>query len=142
LRSSSDTEVEKIAAACVHELTQTHCHQDSGLMLEVYAENGDGRKQVWGDFVYLGHAIESLWMLMDEALRLKDTDLFDLAAARFKKHIEVAWDPVYGGFFHSLESIHSHRLLTDKVLWAQHEALMGCLLLWRHNHCAWAAEWS
>lgn len=142
LRSGRDTQVEEIAATCVQELTQVHYREDCGLMLEVRVDKGNSEEGLWNDFVYLGHAIESLWMLMDEALRLGDTGLFDRAATRFKKHVEVAWDPIYGGFFHALQSIQTHQLLPDKVLWAQHEALMGCLLLWRHNACPWAAEWS
>ena len=51
------------------------------------------------DFIYLGHAIETLWMVMPEAMRRRDKALFDLAAERFRRHLEVAWDDVYEGFF-------------------------------------------
>lgn len=142
LRLAADPDIENIARRCIHELTEVHVHRDSGLMLEVVAPLHDEQKMLWDDFVYLGHAIESLWMLMDEALRRADTALFDLAALRFEKHVEAAWDPVYGGFFHSLKSVENHRFLLDKILWAQHEALMGCLLLWRERSCCWSKAWS
>ena len=43
------------------------------------------------DHVYLGHAIETFWMILHEALRRGDRPLFYLAAERMKRHMEVAW---------------------------------------------------
>ncbi len=38
-------------------------------------------------------------MLLDEALRLQDQALFATLAERFRRHVEVAEDRVYGGVF-------------------------------------------
>lgn len=141
LRVREDVDIQALADRCITELLEMHLHQESGLLLEVVTDQTDPQSALWSDFVYLGHAIESLWMLMDEAVRRQDTALFQRAADTFQRHINVAWDPVYGGFFHSLESVRNHRVLTDKVLWAQHEALLGCLLLWEQTASPWAAEW-
>ena len=83
------------------------------------------------DFVYLGHGIETLWMLMAEATRRGDTALFQKAATSFKRHVEVASDPVYGGVFRGLH-VKEHRYLIDgdcKVKWAHDEVLVGCMLM-------------
>src|SRR5690606_36792659 len=97
---------------------------------------GDGSQ-----FVYIGHAIESLWMIMDEALRKKDDELFKLAAERFKFHVEVAWDDVYGGVFHGLDHVDQNSWHTDKVLWAQQEVLVGLMILIEHSDDQWAYNW-
>lgn len=91
------------------------------------------------DFIYLGHTIETLWMILPEAMRLKDRSLFDLATERFARHVEVAWDPVYSGVFRVL---HIHGSYTfDKVLWAQEEVLIGMMILMEHTDLRWPASW-
>ncbi|MDP7235332.1 MAG: AGE family epimerase/isomerase [Candidatus Latescibacteria bacterium] len=91
------------------------------------------------DFVYLGHAIETMWMMMHEAIRLNDRDLFDVVAERFHRHVEVAWDDVYGGVFRAM-NVHGSYLF-DKVLWAQEEVLIGTMILMEHTDLEWPAYW-
>ena len=91
------------------------------------------------DFIYLGHAIETFWMILHEALRRKDRALFDLAAERLKRHLEVAWDDVYGGFFRAMEVNGS--LTFDKVLWLQEEVLIGMMILLEHTELEWPEWW-
>ncbi len=91
------------------------------------------------DFIYLGHAIETMWMLLHEAIRAQDQSLFNLAADRLRRHMEVAWDDVYGGFFRAM---HVNGALTyDKVLWLQEEVLIGTMILMEHTDWAWPVEW-
>ena len=90
-------------------------------------------------FIYLGHAIETLWMLLPEAMRRGDRALFDLAAERFRRHIEVSWDDVYGGFLRSLDVRGNFEY--DKVLWLQEEVMVGCLILLEHTDWDWPAFW-
>jgi mannose/cellobiose epimerase-like protein (N-acyl-D-glucosamine 2-epimerase family) len=80
-------------------------------------------------------------MVMFEAARRKDEALLDRAAAMFKRHVEVAWDDVYGGFFRALDHIDDYRWKTDKVLWLQEEVLIGTLFLIERRNDAWAREW-
>ena len=78
-------------------------------------------------------------MLLPEAMRRKDRALFDLVAERFRRHLEVAWDDVYGGLFRAM---HVHGAYTfDKVLWLQEEALVGSLILLEHAGLDWAGAW-
>jgi len=91
-------------------------------------------------FVYTGHAIETLWMLADEALRRGDAGMLELAAVRFRRHFEVAWDDVYGGVFRGASDIEQNQWVLDKVLWAQEEALIGALLFWEHLRVGWARD--
>jgi mannose/cellobiose epimerase-like protein (N-acyl-D-glucosamine 2-epimerase family) len=90
-------------------------------------------------FVYTGHSIETLWMIMAEAVRSRNQDLFERAAPRFRRHVEVAWDGVYGGVFRSLNDVDHNQWALDKVLWAQAETLIGSLLIYEHTGAPWAA---
>lgn len=91
------------------------------------------------DFIYLGHGIETLWMLLVEAMRRRDRALFDTVAERFRRHVEVAWDDVYEGVFRGMH-VHGAPLF-DKVLWAQEEVLIGCMILMEHTEWDWPWEW-
>ena len=92
------------------------------------------------DFIYLGHGIETLWMVMAEAVRRGDRALLELAAGRFRRHVEVAWDPVYGGFFRALK-VREMTYVLDKVLWLQEEVLIGTMILVEHTDWAWPEAW-
>ena len=78
-------------------------------------------------------------MVMPEAMRRRDRALFDLAAERFRRHMEVAWDDVYDGFFRALEIDGGYTF--DKVLWLQEEVLIGAAILMEHTTLDWPEEW-
>jgi len=73
-------------------------------------------------------------------MRRKDKKLFDLAAERFRRHVEVAWDDVYGGAFRSLDHVDKNIWRVDKVLWLQEEVLIGSLFVVEHTGLQWAKE--
>eukprot|EP01084_Bolivina_argentea_P309591 535542_1 len=89
-------------------------------------------------FFCLGHAIECLWMVMYEAMRIKDCIVFDKAAGLLLKHIVQAWDTnCDGGIIISYYGNDKNFKNSDdeningkynKVLWPQSEAMIGCLM--------------
>lgn len=142
LKQKDDPDIEAIAERCVDELLDKHYNTDFNLMIEVLDHDYSYINDELSQFVYIGHAIESLWMIMDEALRREDDELFNEAARRFKRHVEVAWDDVYGGVFHCIDHVDENRWLSDKVLWAQHEVLIGLLtILEKYPNDEWALHW-
>lgn len=90
--------------------------------------------------VYLGHTFEITWMLLEEAIARRDTALFQTVVERFRRHVEVAWDTVYGGVFHNLRNVDENRWVLDKVLWAQEEVLIGALLVFERTGSDWSRE--
>lgn len=91
------------------------------------------------NFFYVGHSIVTFWMIMAEAMRIGDSSLFDLAAQRFKRHVEMAWDDVYGGLFRGIYL--DGKPVPDKRLWVQDEALVGSMMLIQHGDLEWALSW-
>jgi mannose/cellobiose epimerase-like protein (N-acyl-D-glucosamine 2-epimerase family) len=140
LELKSDPEVEQVAARCVDALMNKHYIAEYQLMNEVLNHDMTRPENDFSQFVYIGHDIESLWMILSEAVRLKDKKLFDLAAQRFKRHIEVAWDDVYGGVFHCLTHVDKNIWKTEKALWAQEEVLVGAMMVIEHTGAQWAKE--
>ena len=141
LESRSDPEVEIIAARCVDALMNYHYNHDYGLFNEVLNHDMSRPDNMYAQWSYTGHAIEVIWFLFEEALRLKDVQLFNAAAERFMRHVEVAWDYVYGGVFRSLDNVKRNAWTLDVVLLFQVEALNGCMLLAEHTGSQWARDW-
>jgi mannose/cellobiose epimerase-like protein (N-acyl-D-glucosamine 2-epimerase family) len=79
-------------------------------------------------------------MLLYEADRLKNMDLFEICAERFRRHVEVAWDDVYGGVYRSLNHVDDNLWTLDKVLWEQEEVLIGSLFVYEHTGSEWARD--
>lgn len=141
LRAKKDTEIEALADRCVDMLMNKHLNPQFDLMLEVLNHDCSIPDGHLSQFVYIGHAIEALWMIMDEAIRRNDESLYKKSSELFKRHVEVAWDDVYGGVFHGLFHVDHNEWLLEKVLWAQEEVLVGLLLQIKHNGDPWALRW-
>lgn len=140
LEYRSDPELEEIADRCVDAIMNHHFNPEFNLINEVLNHDLSRPDGPFSQFVYTGHAIETLWMLLYEAERRGDNVLRDLVAERFKRHVEVAWDDVYRGVFRSLDNVNDNIWKVDKVLWAQEEVLIGSLFLIEHTGDPWAQE--
>ena len=140
LEYRSDPELENIADKCIDAIMNHHFNPEFNLINEVLNHDFSRPEGPFSQFVYTGHAIETLWMLLYEAERRQDKALFDLVAQRFKRHVEVAWDDVYGGVFRALDNVNENIWKVDKVLWAQEEVLIGTLFLIEHTGDPWARD--
>ena len=141
LSHKPDTEIEKIAGRCIDALMNHHYNSEFGLINEVMNHDLTRPEGPFSQFVYTGHDIETTWMVMFDAIRRKDNKLFESAIEKFKRHVEVAWDDVYGGVFRCLENVNNNTWQVDKVLWEQAEVLIGTLLLIEHTGDPWAFQW-
>ena len=140
LEQRSDPELEKIADECVDAIMNYHFNPEYNLINEALNHDFSRVEGPLSQFVYTGHAIETLWMLFYEAERRNDEVLFNLVAERFKRHVEVAWDDVYGGVFRAIDNVNENIWKTDKVLWAQEEVLIGSLYMIEHTGDQWAKD--
>lgn len=138
---NADSELESIATRSVEAIMSYHFNPEYELLNEALHHDMSRPQGPFAQFVYTGHAIETLWMVMDEALRSGNKPLCDLAIERFKRHVEVAWDDVYGGVFHGLNDVWNYKWKLDKVLWAQEEVLIGTMIMIEHTDDPWAHQW-
>lgn len=139
LERRRDPDIEAVARRAVDAVMQAHFNTDFELFNELLNHDLSRPDNEYAQLVYTGHCLEVLWMILHEARRRGDTGLFDLAAARYRRHIAVAWDDVFGGVLRNLQHVERNVWLTDKVLWAQEEVLIGTLLLVEAG-VEWAAE--
>lgn len=89
----------------------------------------------------MGNSLQALWHVMDEAVRRRDGTLFDKAANRFRRCIDVARDDVYGGLFNVMTDYDANTWRLGKTLYVQTEALVGLLIIIEHRGYQWAHEY-
>lgn len=138
LRLHQDSDLTVIARRCVDAVVNHHFNPQFELNNELLNHDLSRPANEYAQLVYTGHCIEISWMLLDEALRLGDDALFATVAERFRRHVEVAEDRVYGGVFRDLMNVNENQWTLDKVLWAQEEVTIGALLVFEHTSAPWA----
>jgi mannose/cellobiose epimerase-like protein (N-acyl-D-glucosamine 2-epimerase family) len=140
LENAPDPEIEKLAARCVDAILNFHLNPDYKLVNELLNHDLTRPNNEFNQFSYTGHGIETIWMLLFEAARRKDKALFDRSVDIFKRHVTVAKDTVYGGYFRSLDHVDNNKWKVDKVLWLQEEVLIGTLFIAEHTGDLWAKQ--
>lgn len=140
LENAPDQQMEKLADRCVDTILNFHLNPEYKLVNELLNHDLSRPDNEFSQFSYLGHGIETLWMILFEAVRRKDKALFNRTVEIFKRHITVAKDSVYGGYFRSLDHVDNNVWKVDKVLWLQEEVLIGTLFIVEHTGDLWAKE--
>lgn len=133
-----DEDLEKLAARSVDAIMNYHVNKEYGLTNEIINHDLSLPDNEYAQFSVIGHGLETITFVMFEAARRKDKELFHTAEPVFKKHIDVATDALYGGYFHSLHNVDKYIWDTGKSLWCQQEVLNGTLFLIEHTGDEWA----
>ena len=140
MENAPDPDIEKLANRCVDAILNYHLNPEYNLVNELLNHDLSRTDNEFNQFSYLGHGIETIWMVMFEAARRKDRSLFERTAELFKRHVTVAHDTVYGGYFRSLDHVNNNIWKLDKVLWLQEEVLIGTLFIAEHTGDPWALK--
>ena len=140
LEIEPDADMEKLAMRCTDAIMNYHLNPEINVLISGLNHDMTFRKDEFEYFSQIGHGIETLWMVMAEALRRKDDGLFNKAADLFKRHVTIAHDDVYGGYFDSLKNINTYEWGVEKVLWLMEEVMTGAMILMEHKADPWAEK--
>lgn len=135
-----DPYFDQFARRCASVVLEKHFNPRYQLNDELLLPDGSLPGGPYAGLVNLGNTLEMTWMLLDEAKRQRDDVMFRTIAERFRRHAEVARDPVYGGLFHCLLNVDENRYELPKLLWAQEETLTDALYIYDCLREPWAAE--
>lgn len=139
LKQHQDEEIKALADRCVDAIMNHHLNPDYELLNEALAHDfgplADSVASQYGD---VGHGCETLAFVMNYAVFTKDDNLFKKASVEFKRHVNAAWDDVYGGHFHALENVSTNTWALSKLRWLQEEVLIGAMILIEHTGDQWA----
>ena len=88
-----DEELEALMQRCLDAVLDRHLNPRFQLLNELLSHDLSPAPP-YDRLVYLGHAIETLWIVLSEARRRADVRLFERTAVSFRRHCEVAIDRV------------------------------------------------
>jgi N-acylglucosamine 2-epimerase len=154
-----DPELHSLLDHAIDVVINRHYNPDIGLNNEVL--NRDfSRPQGHETKCLLGHSLETLWMIAEEALRRGDRKLWDTCTERIRKHLDVGWDHVFGGFAEWINVDHGGYVWPEytpvgttlvfrsvgeyfyvKPLWALNEILVATLNILEQTGADWAARY-
>lgn len=139
IRQEPDTEMEALADRCVEAIMKHHLNPEYGLLNEALDHNlkplSDNVAAQFGD---IGHGCETLAFVMNYAVLKKDASLFKESSEAFKRHVEVAKDSVYGGYFLTMPNVNENVYELRKMQWLPEEILLGALTMIEHTGDEWA----
>lgn len=122
--------VEETIQFGIHSVMDVFFKSEFGLILENVAPDGSFVDSFEGRLVNPGHAIESMWFIMDLASRTNDNQLIKKAVDTTLAMLEYGWDKQHGGIFYFLD-VKGHppqQLEWDQKLWWVHiEAIISLL---------------
>jgi mannose/cellobiose epimerase-like protein (N-acyl-D-glucosamine 2-epimerase family) len=155
----TDPSIERILDRSIDAVVKRHYNPDIGLNNEVLNFDFTRPKEEASKCLF-GHSIETLWMVMEEAQRRGDRQLWETCAARIERHLEVGWDRVYGGLSQWVNVDHGgyvwppeNPVGTDlvfrftgeyhymKTLWSLNEILVATLNVFEQTGAEWAARY-
>jgi len=114
--------IDKIVPELISNILTDFYHKDSGLILENVSPEGKFVDCFEGRLVNPGHTNESMWFLMDLAVRYNDKKLIKKAEEILLQTTEYGWDKQYGGIFYfmDIKGYPQQQLEWDQKLWWVH----------------------
>ena len=154
-----DNALSAIAEECVDAIMEQHFNPEIGLNNE-FLEHDFSRLPDEANKCLVGHSIQALWHVMDEAVRQQDDVLYGVCADRVRRHLDVGWDHVYGGLcewvnVNQFDHEWGPQRLGDQTIdlkisgeynyvksfWALNETLVATLHVYDRLGCDWAARY-
>lgn len=154
-----DAGMQSIVDEAIDNVINRHYNPDIGLNNEVL--NRDfSRPRDHASKCLLGHSIETLWMVAEEARRRNDPKLWNTCTERIRRHLDIGWDHVFGGLPEWINVDHggyewppytpvgtklvfrsTGEFFYVKPLWALNEILVATLNILEHTPVQWAADY-
>jgi N-acylglucosamine 2-epimerase len=115
-------QVNKTIQPLIKEVMEVFYDQATGLILENVTPEGDFSDSFEGRLLNPGHTNESMWFMMDLAVRNNDKALIDRSIEILLRSTEKGWDKKNGGIFYFLDvkGYPTQQLEWDQKLWWVH----------------------
>ncbi len=123
--------LDKLIEDCIHTVMDEFYRPDlGGIVLENITTNNELSDTFDGRLVNPGHAIESMWFILDLAKRLNRPELAEKAVKITLTMIDYGWDKEYGGIFYFMDRLDkpTQQLEWDQKLWWVHIETLIALL--------------
>lgn len=125
------TVLNKLIDDCIHTVLEEFYRPElGGIIVENIELDGSLSDTFDGRLVNPGHAIESMWFILDLAKRLNRPELAEKAVKITLTMLEYGWDKEHGGIYYFLDRLNrpTQQLEWDQKLWWVHVETLITLL--------------
>lgn len=114
--------VNKTIQPLISEVMDVFYDHESGLILENVTPEGKFNDSFEGRLLNPGHTNESMWFMMDLAVRNNDSGMISRCIDILLRSTEKGWDKKHGGIFYFLDikGLPTQQLEWDQKLWWVH----------------------
>jgi N-acylglucosamine 2-epimerase len=146
LSHHQDPELERLLEKHVDLIMSKFRNPSLGITNE-HLLHDDSRIPGHEDHMFTGHSVETMWMVMFEAIRQGNYRLFVEAKDTFRRYIELSWDYVFEGFgdgdFYVFDGPGRTReaLYGVKTMWSHCELMLGLMHILEYTGEWWAKDW-
>ncbi|MEI7421345.1 MAG: AGE family epimerase/isomerase [Prolixibacteraceae bacterium] len=114
--------VDQAIKPLIKEVMEDFYDKESGLILENVTPEGNFSNSFEGRLLNPGHTNESMWFMMDLAMRYEDRNLVGKCIEILLRSTENGWDKKFGGIFYFLDikGYPTQQLEWDQKLWWVH----------------------
>ena len=120
--------VDKNAPKLIEEIMTDFLNKDQGIIMENVFPDGSLCNSFEGRLVNPGHGNESMWFLMDLAVRYNKSDLIKKCEEILIRTTEFGWDNEYGGIYY-FQDIKGHPMQqlewNQKIWWVHIETMIS-----------------
>lgn len=143
--ATGDAEIRRAAIEHHRRVMEVFLRPQRDVVLEFLASDGRELPPPQGTAVLPGHAIESMWFQMHIARANNDRAVCQVAARTIQRHLELGWDPEFGGLFLAVDADGRPEVgwahAQTKLWWPHTEALYATLLAYETTGEPWCLEW-
>jgi len=142
--AQADPLYDEVAGRSVRDVLRYFVHDDAKALMETVGPGGERLDGPVGRMVVPGHAIETAWFMMHEAMRGKDEGLTAQACRILEWSLDLGWDREFGGllYYVDVEGRPPEPYEHDMKLWwphteAEYATLLAHYLTGREVYLDW-----
>ena len=126
---------EKDIQLAAEKVLSTFWNEERGLLFEnVNADGSFDLDSCDGRHLNPGHALESMWFIIQHAEKVNRPDMIEKACAITRRMLEFGWDAKYGGMLYFMDALgkpHIELQADMKLWWVHNEAILATLFAYR-----------
>lgn len=141
-----DMHLEQLQDEHVNHIINHFWNSNYGIMNEVLYHDYT-RISGYESVMYTGHSLETLWMVLNEAIRKNDQKIIEICKTRILHLLEMNWDYVFGGLCTENYYVFGGKgkcagsTYDLKTMWAQCEMLLATMMIYEYSGETWAKVW-
>lgn len=142
--ATGDPAHEEVAERHARRIVDKFLRPEKGALVEMLSPSYETIPAPAGSYVVPGHAIESMWFVLDWARRRGAHDVIARAVGAIRQHLELGWDPEYGGLLLAIDLEGNPPFFPNaekKIWWPHTEALYALILAHQLTGESWCLEW-